>query len=69
MSRAKRLWVVVLKSYLRLEGWDYKPGDLLRREDGQTLVFKRHRKAVFCLFRLVVDHGAMARIARWEAQG
>jgi len=67
MSSAKRLWVVVLKSYLRLEGSDYKPGELLRGEDGQVLVFGRHRKAVFCLFHLVVDHGAMARIARWEA--
>jgi len=69
MSDAKRLWVVMLKSYLRLEGWDYKPGDLLRGQDGQILVFLRHRKAVFCLFHLIVDHGAMARITRWEAQG
>ena len=69
MSIPKRLWVVMLKSYLRLEGWDYKPGDLLRGQDGQVLVFKRHRKAVLCLFRLIVDYGAMARIARWEAQG
>ncbi len=68
MRQAKRLWVVVLKSYLRLEGWDYRPGDLLRGQDGRVLVFVGHRKAVFCLLRLVVDHGAMARIARWEAQ-
>jgi hypothetical protein len=69
MSDAKRLWVVVLKSYLRLEGWHYKPGDFLRGHDGQVLVFRQHRKAVFCLFNLVVDRGAMARISRWRAQG